>query len=70
MPFRDLNATILHQMEVDHNELTFPFQGLDQRPTGFYVGGNKRSAVTAITGCEDVPELRGACSGLRLTMNS
>jgi uncharacterized protein (DUF1501 family) len=31
---RDLNATILHQLGIDHNRLTFPFQGLDQRPTG------------------------------------
>ena len=31
---RDLNATILHQLGIDHNRLTFQFQGLDQRPTG------------------------------------
>ena len=31
---RDLNATILHQLGIDHNRLTFPFQGLDHRPTG------------------------------------
>lgn len=31
---RDLNATILHQLGVDHTRLTFPFQGLDQRLTG------------------------------------
>jgi hypothetical protein len=30
----DLNATILHQLGVDHTRLTFPFQGLDQRLTG------------------------------------
>jgi hypothetical protein len=30
----DLNATILHQLGVDHRYLTFPFQGLDQRLTG------------------------------------
>ncbi|HEY5911683.1 MAG TPA: DUF1501 domain-containing protein [Verrucomicrobiae bacterium] len=31
---RDLNATILHLMGVDHNRLTFNFQGLDQKLTG------------------------------------
>jgi hypothetical protein len=31
---RDLNATILHLMGVDHNRLTYSFQGLDQRLTG------------------------------------
>ena len=31
---RDLNATILHQLGIDHARLTFPFQGLDQRLTG------------------------------------
>ena len=31
---RDLHATILHQLGVDHTKLTFPFQGLDQRLTG------------------------------------
>lgn len=31
---RDLHATILHQLGVDHKRLTFPFQGLDQRLTG------------------------------------
>jgi len=31
---RDLNATILHQLGVDHRRLTFPFRGLDQRLTG------------------------------------
>ncbi len=30
----DLNATILHQLGIDHRKLTFPFQGLDQRLTG------------------------------------
>ena len=30
----DLNATILHQFGIDHNKLTFKFQGLDQRLTG------------------------------------
>ena len=31
---RDLNATILHQLGIDHSRLTFPFKGLDQRLTG------------------------------------
>ncbi|TWT72210.1 DUF1501 domain-containing protein [Crateriforma conspicua] len=31
---RDLNATILNQMGIDHERFTFPFQGLDQRLTG------------------------------------
>jgi len=31
---RDFNATILHQLGIDHNRLTFPFLGLDQRLTG------------------------------------
>ena len=31
---RDLNATILHQLGIDHTRLTFPFQGLDQKLTG------------------------------------
>lgn len=30
----DLNATILHQLGIDHNRLTFPFLGLDQKLTG------------------------------------
>ena len=31
---RDLNATILHQLGIDHTRLTFPYQGLDQKLTG------------------------------------
>ena len=31
---RDLHATILHQLGLDHERLVFPFQGLDQRLTG------------------------------------
>jgi uncharacterized protein (DUF1501 family) len=31
---RDMNATILNQLGVDHNRLTFRYQGLDQRLTG------------------------------------
>ena len=34
VPIRDLHATILHQLGIDHERLTFPFQGLDQRLTG------------------------------------
>lgn len=31
---RDFNATILHLMGIDHDRLTFKFQGLDQKLTG------------------------------------
>ena len=31
---RDLNATILQLLGIDHERLTFKFQGLDQRLTG------------------------------------
>ena len=31
---RDINATILHLLGIDHQQLTFPYQGLDQRLTG------------------------------------
>jgi uncharacterized protein (DUF1501 family) len=31
---RDLHATLLHQLGIDHERLTYPFQGLDQRLTG------------------------------------
>lgn len=31
---RDLNATMLHLMGIDHDRLTFRFQGLDQKLTG------------------------------------
>lgn len=31
---RDFNATILHQLGIDHNRLTFPFMGLDQKLVG------------------------------------
>ena len=33
----DLNATILHQLGIDHERFTYPYLGLDQRLTG--VGG-------------------------------
>jgi len=31
---RDLHATMLHLLGIDHQRLTFPFQGLEQRLTG------------------------------------
>lgn len=31
---RDLHATMLHLLGIDHRRLTFPFQGLDQKLTG------------------------------------
>lgn len=31
---RDMNATILHQLGIDHERFTYRFQGLDQRLTG------------------------------------
>jgi hypothetical protein len=31
---RDLHATMLHMLGVDHQKLTYPFQGLDQKLTG------------------------------------
>jgi hypothetical protein len=31
---RDLHATILYLLGFDHHELTYPFQGLNQRITG------------------------------------
>ena len=31
---RDMNATILNQLGIDHNRLTFLYQGLDQKLTG------------------------------------
>ena len=30
----DLNATILHQLGIDHQRFTYPYQGLEQRLTG------------------------------------
>ena len=34
VPVRDLNATLLHCLGIDHNKLTYKFQGLDQKLTG------------------------------------
>jgi hypothetical protein len=31
---RDLHATLLHVFGIDHEKLTFKFQGLDQKLTG------------------------------------
>ncbi|MCU0796456.1 MAG: DUF1501 domain-containing protein [Akkermansiaceae bacterium] len=31
---RDLHATLLHQLGLDHHRFVFPYQGLDQRLTG------------------------------------
>jgi hypothetical protein len=31
---RDFNATLLYCMGIDHNKLTYKFQGLDQKLTG------------------------------------
>ncbi|MEQ8767123.1 MAG: DUF1501 domain-containing protein, partial [Planctomycetota bacterium] len=31
---RDLHATILHQLGIDHERLSVPYQGLDQKLTG------------------------------------
>ena len=31
---RDLNATLLHCLGMDHNRFTFRFQGLNHKPTG------------------------------------
>ena len=31
---RDLHATMLHQLGIDHNRFSVPFQGLDMRLTG------------------------------------
>ena len=31
---RDMNATILNRLGIDHNRLTFRYQGLEQRLTG------------------------------------
>ena len=34
VPVRDFNATLLHCLGIDHNKLTYKFQGLDQKLTG------------------------------------
>ena len=42
----DLNATILHCLGIDHERLTFPFQGLDQRLTGVEPHGPVHDILT------------------------
>jgi hypothetical protein len=34
VPVRNFNATLLHCLGIDHNKLTYKFQGLDQKLTG------------------------------------
>jgi hypothetical protein len=34
MHVRDLHATILNQLGIDHQRLTYKYQGLDNRLTG------------------------------------
>jgi len=34
VPVRDLHATLLHCLGIDHERLTHPFRGLDARLTG------------------------------------
>lgn len=34
MHLRDLNATILHCLGINHERLRYPYLGLDQTPTG------------------------------------
>jgi len=44
---RDLNATILHLMGVDHSRLTYRFQGLDQKLTGTEATANPVTGIFA-----------------------
>ena len=34
MPIHNLHATMLHLLGINHERLSYPFQGLDQRLTG------------------------------------
>ena len=34
VPLRDFHATLLHLLGFDHNKLSYPFQGLNQKLTG------------------------------------
>jgi hypothetical protein len=43
---RDLNATLLHQLGLDHDKLTFHFQGLDQKLTGTVPARVVREIIT------------------------
>jgi len=42
---RDLHATMLHQLGIDHNKLSFPSQGLDQKLTGVEPSAVVRSII-------------------------
>jgi hypothetical protein len=44
---RDLNATLLHLMGIDHNRLTYTFQGLDQKLTGTDAVANPVKGILA-----------------------
>jgi hypothetical protein len=44
---RDLNATILHLMGIDHRRLTYNFQGLDQKLTGTEAPANPVTGILA-----------------------
>ncbi len=44
---RDLNATILHLMGIDHSRLTYKFQGLDQKLTGTEAPANVVKGILA-----------------------
>ena len=43
---RDLHATILHQLGIDHERLVFPYQGLDQKLTGVEPASVVRGILT------------------------
>ena len=43
---RDLNATILQTLGIDHNRFVFPFKGLDQRLTGVETAHPVREIMT------------------------
>jgi uncharacterized protein (DUF1501 family) len=43
---RDLHATILHQLGIDHSRLSQRFQGLDMRLTGVESARPIRSIIT------------------------
>jgi hypothetical protein len=44
---RDINATILHQLGIDHNRLTYNFQGLDQKLVGTEAPANPVMGILA-----------------------
>ena len=45
MHIRDINATILHQLGLDHERLSIKFQGLDLRLTGVEEAGPIREIL-------------------------